>query len=49
MGVLTVYANFIEKTTFLLAREKDKAGVDPDVVWKFSSKMPKYESRDDLL
>lgn len=43
MGVLTVYANFVEKNVFLLAREKDKAGIDPDIVWKLSSTMPKYD------
>ncbi|XP_039251644.1 signal peptidase complex subunit 2-like [Styela clava] len=43
MGVLTAYANFVEKNVFLLAREKDIAGVDPDIVWTLSSTMPKYD------
>lgn len=42
MMVLTAYANFVEKNIFLLAREKDQAGVDPDVIWTLSSSMQKY-------
>ena len=39
MLVLTLYMTYYEKGCFMLALEKDKAGFDPDNVWRLSSKI----------
>ncbi len=41
MGVLTVYTTYWEKGTFVVARQKDPAGCDPDSKWEASSHMKK--------
>lgn len=44
MGVLTIYTTFRERGSFLLALDKDKAGIDPDNVWRISSQLKRYVS-----
>ena len=39
MVVLTFYMAYYEMGCFMLALEKDKAGFDPDNVWRLSSKI----------
>lgn len=43
MGVLTLYTTFTERGTFLVALDKDPAGVDPDNVWKMASQLKQYD------
>ncbi len=42
MGVLTVYTTLKERGTFLVALEKDKAGIDPDNVWRVASQLKRF-------
>lgn len=39
MTILTAYTNFCERGCFLVAIDKDKAGIDPDNTWKVSSQL----------
>ena len=45
MGVLTFYTTFIERGHFLVALDKDKAGIDPDNTWKIASQLKRYSNQ----
>lgn len=42
MGILYLYAMFVEGTVFMKARKKDPAGVGADCVWTLSSSLPRF-------
>jgi signal peptidase complex subunit 2 len=48
MGVLTLYTTYCEKGTFLVALQKDPAGLDPESKWEAASSMRKYDDNYEL-
>jgi len=39
MAFLTAYTTYRERGVFMVAYEKDKAGIDPDNVWRLVSRL----------
>ncbi|TRY63793.1 hypothetical protein TCAL_07282 [Tigriopus californicus] len=49
MGVLTLYTTYFEKGTFLVAQERDPAGLDSACRWEASSHMEKFDDMYQLV
>jgi signal peptidase complex subunit 2 len=48
MCVLTVYTTYRERGVFMIALDKDKAGIDPDNVWRLASRLKRYDDQYEL-
>ncbi|XP_065575436.1 signal peptidase complex subunit 2-like isoform X2 [Artemia franciscana] len=45
MGILTLYSKYIEKGIFCIAKERARGGLGPDIVWKGSSSLKRFDDK----